>query len=272
MKQAGLALGLPVLQPEHLDRQAREAVLPLGPELLVVVAYGHIFGPRFLSLFPKGAVNLHPSLLPRYRGPSPITAAILAGDSETGITVQRLALSVDSGAILRQRSIRLSGEETTASLSERVGSEGALLLAETLRELDRIDESPQAEGSASYCSLVRKEDGLVDWRRAPEEIERMVRAYIPWPHARTTLRGEELHLLEARTVSADRLRETGAREERWNPGKVIGIDTREGILVQTGGGVLGVRTLQLQSKRPLHWKDFMNGVRDLVGSTLGGKA
>jgi len=268
VKRAALELGLAVLQPDRLDGRSREEVAALSPDLLVVVAYGHIFGPKFLALFSKGAINLHPSLLPRHRGPSPIAAAILAGDAQTGITVQRLALEVDAGPILKAVSIALTGRETTSSLSETVAGEGATLLAEVCRDFDRLAPTPQDDTKATHSRLITKDDGLVDWRSSAEVIERMVRAYIPWPHARTTFRGTELHLLEASPVGASAA--SGGATGPAPPGKVLGIDTREGILVQTGNGVLGVRTLQLPSKKPLHWKDFMNGVRDLAGSTFGG--
>ncbi len=269
VKRVALELGLESLQPERLDGRLREAVAALSPELLVVVAYGHIFGPKFLALFPKGAINLHPSLLPRYRGPSPIAAAILAGDAQTGITIQRLALEVDAGPILKQATIPLTGRETTSSLSEIVASEGAALLAEVCRDFDRLEPTPQDDTMATYSRLITKEDGLVDWRLGAEVIDRMIRAYTPWPHARTSFRGTELHLLEASSVAAGAAA-GGARLAPETPGRVLGIDTREGILVQTGNGVLGVRALQLPSKKPLHWKDFVNGVRDLAGSTFGG--
>ena len=269
VKQVALELGLALLQPDRLDGTSRKAVAALLPDLLVVVAYGHIFGPKFLALFPKGAINLHPSLLPRHRGPSPIAAAILAGDAQTGITVQRLALEVDAGPILKTVAIPLTGRETTSSLSETVAREGAALLAEVCREIDRLSPIPQDDAMATYSRLLTKEDGLVDWRRSAEEIDRMVRAYTPWPHARTTFRGSELLLLEASPARGSAAA-GGIPEASESPGRVVGIDTREGILVQTGSGVLGVRMLQLPSKKPLHWKDFMNGVRDLAGSTFGG--
>ncbi len=270
VKSLALELGLPILQPDRLGSESREAVAALSPDLLVVVAYGHIFGPKFLTLFAKGAINLHPSLLPRHRGPSPIAAAILAGDRETGITIQRLALEVDAGPVLKQLVIPLGERETTATLSETVAREGAALLAEVCRNIDRITETVQDPGLATYTRLITKEDGIVDWRLSAEEIDRMVRAFTPWPHARTTFRGGELHLLEASPVGRVLPAAASLHAAPESPGRVVGIDTQEGILVQTGSGVLGVRMLQLPSKKPLHWKDFVNGVRDLAGSTFGG--
>jgi len=197
VKRRALELGLRVLQPDSLDEGFREQVQLLKPELLVVVAFGRIFRSEVLELFPRGGVNLHASLLPRHRGPSPISACILAGDRETGVTVQRLALRVDAGDILAARSLPLTGTETTGSLSGVLARMGAELLGETLAAGLRGEVRPEAqvEEQASYCRLVRKSDGLVDWRRPVEQIERMIRAYDPWPLAHTCFGGRTLNLL-----------------------------------------------------------------------------
>ncbi len=265
VKEKAIELGLRVLQPERLDGEARSRVAALEPELLVVVAFGRIFGPKFLALFPSGGINLHPSLLPKYRGPAPIPAAILAGERETGITVQRLAPEMDSGDILAQIVIPLSGRETTESLTEIAGREGAALLAAVCRDLTGIKAVRQNHALATYCTLLRKEAGLVDWTQGAAQIDRMIRAYLPWPRARTTWKGAELHLLKAEPAPPD-----AALSRDQAPGRVLAIDKSRGILVQTGDGVLTVQMLQLRSKSPLHWKDFLNGVHDFIGSTLGG--
>jgi len=260
-------LGIPLLKPERLDGEARDAVRRLSPELLVVVAYGRIFGPKFLGLFPKGAVNLHPSLLPKYRGPSPIPAAILAGDAQSGVTVQRLSLKMDAGDILLQKVIPLSGIETTQSLTEEAACIGAGMMVEVISNLDRLAGRPQDESAASYCRLVGKDDGRVDWRRSAVEIDRMVRAYFPWPEARTIFRGSGLQILEAVPVPAGLEPSVVVPAP---PGSVVGVDNHLGILVQTGDGLLALRKLKLQSKKALNWKDFLNGVHDFIGSDLGG--
>lgn len=263
----GLAaeLGLPVLKTNRLGSQIRAQVAELdpAPELLVVVAFGRIFGPKFLALFPRGAVNLHPSLLPRYRGPSPIPAAILSGDSETGVTVQLLSLEMDSGDLLAQERVALDGSETTESLTPVLGELGAGLLERVVSDFDRIEPRAQDPAQVSYCRLIAKDDGIIDWQRGAAEIDRMVRAYTPWPGTRTTYEGQPLHILAARAVG-DR-----AEPEPAAAGAVVGVDKVEGILVQTGNGLLAVQRLKLQSKKALNWKDFLNGARGIVGSTLG---
>lgn len=267
VKARARELGLRVLQPMRLDADAVEEVRELGCDLLVVVAYGRIFPREFLEVFPRGGVNLHPSLLPRHRGPSPISAAILAGDEETGVSVQRLAPRMDSGDILRVQRVPLTGRETTGFLSEALGRLGAELLAEALADVEvgRDAGHPQAEAEATYCRLVRKEDGRLDWGLGADDLERRIRAYDPWPGAFTTFRGQVLHLLAGGVCPVDA---PGAPSDP-RQGLVLGTDKRYGILVQTGRGILYADRLQLQSKKPADWRAFLNGQRDFVGSLLG---
>jgi len=265
VKARALELGLAVLQPQRLDEAFAESVRALGCELLVVVAFGRIFPAEFLALFPLGGVNVHPSLLPRHRGPSPIPAAILAGDRETGVTVQKLAARMDSGDILSARSLPLAGTETAGALSAGLSGLGAELLEETLADVEqgRAAGKPQEEAAATYCRMVRKEDGRIDWEQEPEHIERQIRAYDPWPGAFTTFRGQTLHLLAGGAHPQSPPREAGER------GLVFGTDNRYGILVRAGKGVLYVPRLQLQTKKPTDWRSFLNGRKDFVGSQLG---
>jgi methionyl-tRNA formyltransferase len=265
IKARAQELGLPVLQPARLDAPFFETVRGLNCELLVVAAFGRIFPAEFIALFPLGGLNLHPSLLPRHRGPSPIPAAILAGDRQTGVSIQKLAAKMDSGELLRVRAVPLTGRETCASLSEQLGLIGAELLEQTLDEVaaGRARGTPQNDSEATYCRLVRKEDGRVDWRRDAETIERMLRAYDPWPGAYTTFRGKTLHLLAGGVLA-----EAGPAGELRH-GLVLGADNRYGILVGTGRGVLYVSCLKLQGRKAMDWRSFLNGRPDLVGSVLG---
>jgi methionyl-tRNA formyltransferase len=266
VKRKAVELKIPVLQPEKLDRAFRDGVAELDPDILVVVAFGKIFRERFLSLFPLGGINLHPSLLPAYRGPSPIPAAILAGDAETGITVQRLALRMDEGDILAQERVRITADDTTQSLSATISQKGASLLATVLDRLSDgpVAGSPQRESDATYCHLIEKEDGFVNWTEGARKIERMIRAYFPWPRAYTFYRGLRLTLLQATALP-----DSGAAESR--PGHVGGMDKTHGILINTGKGILAVRRLQLQSRKPMDWQSFLNGNRAFIGSMLGGQ-
>jgi methionyl-tRNA formyltransferase len=275
VKQRALELGLEVLQPQQLDQALADKVGELGCELLVVAAFGRIFPAELLAVFPRGGVNVHPSLLPRYRGPSPIPAAILAGDRETGVTVQKLAARMDSGDILKAGRLPLSGRETTGSLTPVLADMGAELLAQTLAEVEQGRErgTPQTESEATYCRLVRKQDGRIDWNRQAADLERMIRAYHPWPGAFTTFRGQVLHLLEAGVCPLPPPATAGPKaadaQGAGTGGLVFGTDNRYGILVRAGRGALGVTRLQLQAKKPMDWRSFLNGRRDFVGSRLG---
>jgi methionyl-tRNA formyltransferase len=266
VKQAALALGIPVLTPAVLDEEALASVRELAPDLLVVVAYGKIFRKKFLDLFALGGVNVHPSLLPLYRGPSPVVETILAGDRETGVTVQKLALRFDTGDILAQVRVPLTGSETTGSLTASLSALGAELVARVAVDIAAgrpAQAVPQDETRASYCRLVSKEDGIIAWTEPASLIERKVRAYDPWPRASTTLQGATLLLLKT-SVHPDTLLPARA------PGDIVAADGENGILVQTGQGILTVERLQLQFKKPVDWRSFLNGHPDLLGMHLGG--
>ena len=257
-------LGLPVLQPAALDSESRERAASLNPELLVVFAYGRIFGPKFLALFPRGGINMHPSALPRYRGPSPLTAAVLAGDEYTALTVQRLSEEMDAGDILSQTPLAVAPGDTAGSL----GAKAAAAAGDELLEVIRRLASGTAEGRAqdhrraTYCKPVRKNDALIDWSRSARHIERMVRAYQPWPKAFTVLGGKRLILLESEVITD----ETGESEP---PGTCVGVDSSRGILIQTGAGILAVSRLQSASRTAMDFRAFLNGAELSRGTRLG---
>ncbi|MFO8042149.1 MAG: methionyl-tRNA formyltransferase [Alkalispirochaeta sp.] len=190
--------GLPVLQPERLNSQARSEVYALQPDILVVVAYGKIFGPKFLSLFPRGGVNVHPSLLPRHRGPSPLQAAILSGDRETGVSIQYLAQEMDAGDIILQERTPLGPNTTVSELHDQLGQRGAELLTDALRQIARgtVTATPQNEAQATYCTKVGRSDGELSWEESADEIHRKVRALTPWPGVRCRWNGVPLQITE----------------------------------------------------------------------------
>ena len=252
------------LKPDKLDHAAREQAAALKPDLLVSFAYGKIFGPQFLALFPLGGINIHPSLLPRYRGPTPIPAAILNREAATGITIQRLAPEMDSGDILVQESVPLSGRETTAGLSGIMAKKAAELLPAALQGIaDGILKAvPQDHSAATYCPLIEKKDGLIDWNRSAAELDAQIRAYDPWPLSWTVHGGLQLFVLQAEALD-------NAGDVGTLPGQVLGKDADKGILIQTGKGILAVSRLQYQAKKALEWKDFLNGTRNFMGIRLG---
>lgn len=268
VKIAAEKRALPVLQPERLDGEARLRAAALGAQLLVVFAYGRLFGPMFLSLFAEGGINLHPSALPQLRGPSPISAAILAGCRQTAISVQRIALKMDAGDILAQKSFPLDGSETSASLSAALSQAAVPELLRVVRDIidGRLNPIPQNESDATYCKPILKTDGLIRWEMQASRLERMVRAYNPWPKARTSLNGKSLAVLEAALLESPPP-PAGAK----TPGTVLGVDRLWGILVQTGGGVLVLKQLQFATRKSLNFQAFLNGVQLKIGTVLGAK-
>ncbi|MDR0322636.1 MAG: methionyl-tRNA formyltransferase [Treponema sp.] len=261
-----LSQSVPVLKPEKLDACAREQVNSLKCDILVSFAYGHIFGPKFLALFPRGGINIHPSLLPKYRGPSPVQAAILNRESITGVTVQSLALKMDCGDILAVEQLQLTGRETAGSLSELLSAKAAKMLPETLKKIaaGTVKAQAQNDSEASYCTLISKDEGLIDWSQSAAEIEAKIRAFDPWPMCRTTHNGLELSILESAVYN-----DKNGNILENKPGRVLGTDKKSGILIQTGNGILAVTRLQYQTKKALFWRDFLNGARDFSGSQLG---
>ena len=259
-KERGLS-PIAQLKPEKLDEVARRETALLAPDLLVSFAYGRLFGPRFLALFPLGGINIHPSLLPKYRGASPISAAILAMEKETGICIQKLAAEMDTGDILASLPLRLSGRETTASLGETVGGKAALLLRETLLDFEsKMNAAGNQTGEAVYCREIKKEEGLIDWAKSAVEIDARIRAFTPWPLSFTRLGEKTLLILEAEPLDLPAAGQP--------PGAVLSPGSK-GILIQTGYGILTVSRLQWQAKKALDWKAFCNGERGFVGSILG---
>ena len=259
---AALKLDVPaILKFETLKTEAREAVAAFKPDLLVSFAYGRIFGPKFMSLLPMGGINVHPSLLPKYRGASPIQEAILRRDSVTGISVQFIAPKMDTGDILAQETISLNGRETTSSLGAVAAIRGAELLTEALQQFEKatIPKGVPQQGKESYCTMLDKNSGLIDWNRSAPEIDAQIRACNPWPLAHTSHNGQAINIFEAVPY-------TGTPDHFEAAGGVLGIDKKSGILVQTGNGVLAVSLLQYQNRKILPWQAFLNGARDFIGS------
>ncbi|MDR2069751.1 MAG: methionyl-tRNA formyltransferase [Spirochaetaceae bacterium] len=260
----GPAVSPVLLKSEKLDAPLREQIARLQPDLLISFAYGRIFGPRFLALFPLGGINIHPSLLPKYRGAAPIPQAILNRERETGITIQKLAAEMDAGDILLQEAFPLTGRETTGELSKYAGIKGAALLRSLLPGLVRglPAGKPQNHGEATYCGLIKKEDGRIDWTLSAAVIDARIRAYTPWPLSLTSHGGRELYILQGRPYGGPR------REPALPPGTVLGIDKQAGILIQTGDGIFAAESLQYAAKKALDWRTFINGARDFIGSQL----
>lgn len=274
VKRKALEIGLRVYQPEKLDEGFFDVIRFLQPDLLVVFAYGKIFSSDFLTLFPRGGINIHPSLLPRWRGPSPIQAAILNRDRETGFSIQLLSQKMDSGDILYQETVLLGGRETTETMTDLFAGLCGEALISVVARFDEYmkTRTPQDEEYATYCKKLCKEDGLIDWNRSAAEIDALVRACVPWPKAYTFFNDIELFLI---TVSVfDKMRlpfSLVSLAEQVVPGTVFGFLKRDGFLVKTGDGILSVSVLQLKSRKALDAASFKNGLPEIVGTCLGSK-
>lgn len=254
-----------VCAPEKLNAEFRAAVSALHPDILVCFAYGKIFGPKTLALFPRGALNIHPSLLPRWRGPSPVPAAILAGDTVTGVTVQYMAQEMDAGDIIIQKELSIEPADTTESLLYRCAELGADLIIQALNMVENGSATAIAQNDtmASYCRLLQKDSGLICWQSSAVEIDRKIRAYAAWPGAFTRYKGGNLIIVQAHPYTGNAL-----SEHSGSAGLVLGVDKQEGLLIQTGNGILAVQMLQRETKKAMNWKDFLNGASGFIGETL----
>jgi methionyl-tRNA formyltransferase len=264
VKQLALSKGLNVVQIEKFKVAGTiESLAALVPDLIVVAAFGLLLPPEVLSLPKLGCVNVHPSLLPRHRGASPIVDAILQGDETTGITIMLLDAGMDTGPILNQREVPISDEDTAGSLGTKLATVGAQLLIETLPSWieGRIKQRPQDESGASYSKIIKKEDGEIDWRLSTKDLWRRVRAFDPWPGCYTRWSDKRLKLVKVVPVYDEKSHE---------PGKVIALPASAPAIVgvQTGDGVLGLVRLQLEGKRELSAEEFVRGQRDFIGSRL----
>lgn len=260
VKEFAQARGLPVYQPATLRKPEPVAELrALRPDLIVVAAFGLILPQEVLDIPHHGCLNVHASLLPRWRGAAPVAAAILAGDAKTGCTIMRMEAGIDTGPILAQKAIPIAPDDTTASLTLRLARLGAELLSATLPRwlAGEITPQPQDEACATYAPMVRKEDGRLDWTRPADHLARQVRAYQPWPGAYTTWKGQLLKVLRAHALN-DASAEVG-RVMAWGNGAAVG----------TGEGMLVLDEVQLAGRRPAAMADFLRGARGFVGSFLG---
>ncbi len=262
VKNYALAQGLPLLQPRSLRKEPDvvTTLATLAPDLIVVAAYGLILPKSVLQIPTFGCINIHASLLPAYRGASPITAAILAGDQLTGVSLMLMDEGLDTGPVLAQATELIQPDATTATLSQRLAEQGASLLAANLPRwlAGELPPIPQNElsGQPSACGLIKKEAGRIDWQQSASQIERMIRAYTPWPSAYTTWRGETFKLWQASVTAGEA-----------EPGLVV--NTPEGVAVGTGEGLLLLQSVQPAGKRAMDLRSFLNGAPEFIGSRLG---
>lgn len=254
------AVGIAVLQPARLrDPEVVAELAGFAPDLQIVAAYGQLLPPAVLEAPRRGTLNVHASLLPRWRGASPVSAAIAAGDAETGATIMLVDETEDTGPILAQRTTPIGARETAGELSDRLARLGAELLLETIPGwlAGELAAQPQDAALATRARRVRKDAGRVDWALPAAQIARNVRAYTPWPGAFTELDGQRVRLAAAAVVEG-----SGA------PGEVVGVD-QDVIRVGTGEGVLAVERLQRAGKREMSAAEFARGAGNLLGKRFG---
>ncbi len=261
VKQAAMDLGLLVIQPATLrDEAVVEQLRHLRPDVGVVAAYGEILRRNVLDIPPLGYLNVHPSLLPLYRGPTPVAAAILAGDDITGVSIIKLVRAMDAGPIVAQATVPLARDARAGALTDELFKIGAQVLVNVLPLYTDGTLQPQAQddGQATYCKLLTKDDGRIDWTQPALAIERAVRAYDPWPGAWTTWQEQQLKIGTARV------------DAHWHgsaePGTVLEGTT---LRVAAGSGALEIEALQPAGKRMLPASDWLRGQRTIVGQRLG---
>ena len=260
VKKLALERGLEVFQPQTLkDASALDRIAAARPEVLVVAAYGLLLPPRALAIAPQGALNIHASLLPRWRGAAPIQRALLAGDRETGITIMQMDAGLDTGPMLSRHPLAIAAEDDAQTLHDKLAALGAEAVVRALAELaaGRAKPLPQPAAGASYAQKISKDEAEIDWNQPCEEIERRLRALRPSPGARTRLRGEALKLWRARCAAG-----SGA------PGAVLASGA-DGVLVACGEGALLVNELQRAGGTRLAAADFLRGCPIGTGEILG---
>jgi methionyl-tRNA formyltransferase len=266
VKDVATAHAIDVLQPERLrGPEVLEQLRATDADLFVIAAFGQILRQAVLDIPRYGCLNVHPSLLPRHRGPSPIATAILDGDPITGMTIMLTDRGMDTGPILAQRQIPLDAEETTASLTPGLAELGAALLLEVIPEwvAGRLVPQAQDDSLATVTRTFTKDDGAIDWSRSAAALGRQVRAFNPWPRAYTFAQGKRLLVLGARVVAADAV-EAGSAP----PGTIVGMNMA-GPVIATGDGLLALTEVQPEGRRALPGHDFARGNLALIGGRFG---
>jgi len=260
VKQSAVSLGLPITQPESIKNNSefRLQLASINPDAIIVVGYGRIVPQWMIDLTRLGNINLHASLLPKYRGAAPIQWAIARGETMTGVTTMRIDAGLDTGDILLQREIPIGANDTAETLAPALAALGAELIVETLRGLEagRISARPQNDAQASLAPILKKEDGRIDFRLSAQEVRNRMRGFQPWPGVFTSFRGKNLHVwnaaLSQRSLAAGELLADG-----------------DHLFVGCGEDALEILDVQLEGKKRMAARDFIHGYRPQTGEKLG---
>ena len=259
VKTLALEHDIPVFQPNTLKNEDEQARLrELAPEVIIVVAYGKLLPKAVLDIPPHGCINVHGSLLPRWRGAAPIQWAVIAGDEMAGVTTMQMAEGLDTGDMLLTYETKVGEKETAGELFDRLAQSGAELLTETLVKLDEITPRPQDDAQSCYAHMLDKQMAVIDWSKSAHEIDCLIRGLNPWPIALTTLSGERLKVFAAEKAAGN-----------GEPGTVLEADPKKGLTVACGEGALGLTEIQLVGGKRMKATDFLRGHAIEVGTKLG---
>ena len=259
VKTLALEHDIPVFQPNTLKNEDEQACLrELAPEVIIVVAYGKLLPKAVLDIPPHGCINVHGSLLPRWRGAAPIQWAVIAGDEMAGVTTMQMAEGLDTGDMLLTYETKVGEKETAGELFDRLAQSGAELLTQTLVKLDEITPRPQDDAQSCYAHMLDKQMAVIDWSKSAHEIDCLIRGLNPWPIALTTLSGERLKVFAAEKANGN-----------GEPGTVLEANPKKGLTVACGEGALKLTEIQLVGGKRMKATDFLRGHSLEVGVKLG---
>lgn len=258
VKTLALEHDIPVFQPNTLKNEDEQARLrELAPEVIIVVAYGKLLPKAVLDIPPHGCINVHGSLLPRWRGAAPIQWAVIAGDEMAGVTTMQMAEGLDTGDMLLTYETKIGEKETAGELFDRLAQAGAELLTQTLVKLDEITPRPQDDAQSCYAHMLDKKMAVIDWSKSAHEIDCLIRGLNPWPIALTSLAGERLKVFAAEKAAGN-----------GEPGTVLEADPKKGLTVACGEGALKLTKIQLVGGKRMKVNDFLRGHAIEVGTKL----
>lgn len=256
VKELALKHGLDVFQPENLkSEEVQNRILAAQADVMIVAAYGLIIPTAVLNMPRRGCLNIHASLLPRWRGAAPIQRAMLANDAETGVTIMQVVPALDAGAMLKKAVVPITENDTAQTLHDALAEAGGHLMVQALSELDALVAEPQDEDLVTYATKLQKSEAPLDWAQDAAQLARQVRAFNSFPVAQATMRGESWRLWFARAVDG-----------QGQPGEIISL--QRGIIVACGQGALCIETLQRPGGKQLNWKDFLAGVPLKLGDSF----
>ncbi len=264
VKQYAAEIGAPVFQPATLKNQA-ELIQSFNADVMIVVAYGMLLPQEILDIPPLGCLNIHASLLPRWRGAAPIQRAIEAGDKQTGVSIMRMELGLDTGPVFKTLELDINSNDTSQTMHDRLAKLGAKGICETVLELQEkpnLSPVPQDEGQANYAKKITKAEAELDWNKTAIELHRQLRAFIPWPISQTQHQGTRLRVWQASVVDTDSSEAAGT----------IVSESDSGVDVMCSNGVLRLEKLQRDGSRPMTYSEFRNGYTISAGDSLGSES